>query len=131
MKIATWNVNSIRARLDQITDLLKSNDVDILAIQETKVQDKDFTLETLSELGYECVFYCQKSYNGVAFLAKSEIELLSKNIPCFEDPQCRALAVNVRGITLVNLYVPNGSEIGSEKYNYKIAWLEALKAWLS
>jgi exodeoxyribonuclease-3 len=131
MKIATWNVNSIRARLDQITDWLAANDIDILAIQETKVQDKDFPLDTLSKLGYKCAFYGQKSYNGVALLANSDIELLSKNIPRFEDQQCRALAANINGITLVNLYVPNGSEIGSEKYSYKISWLKALKAWLS
>jgi|TARA_B110000438_G_C15798764_1_gene644076 exodeoxyribonuclease-3 len=131
MKIATWNVNSIRARLDQIIDWLAINDIDILAIQETKVQDKDFPLDTFSELGYNCSFYGQKSYNGVAFLANSNIELLAKNIPSFEDPQCRALAANIGGVTLVNLYVPNGSELGSEKYNYKISWLNALNVWLS
>ena len=117
MKIATWNVNSIRARLDQITDWLAINNIDILAIQETKVQDKDFPLDAFNELGYNCSFYGQKSYNGVAFLANSNIELLANNIPSFEDPQCRALAVNIDGVTLVNLYVPNGSEVGSEKYS--------------
>ena len=129
--IATWNVNSIRARLPHLTSWLEQASPDILGIQETKVQDHDFPFAELQDLGYHTLYCGQKSYNGVALLSKQPATLLATDIPGFADPQRRVLAAQVAGITLLNLYVPNGSEVGSEKYSYKLAWLDALAEWVA
>ena len=129
--IATWNVNSIRARLEHLTRWLQETSPDVVGIQETKVQDPDFPYAEIAALGYEVLFCGQKSYNGVAILSKLTATLLATDLPGFTDPQRRVLAAKVAGITLLNLYVPNGSAVGSEKYNYKLAWLDALGDWVT
>ena len=129
--IATWNVNSIRARLEHLANWLTQTSPDVVGIQETKVQDADFPHAELAALGYHVLFSGQKSYNGVAVLSKQPATLLASTLPGFDDPQRRVLAAKVAGITLVNLYVPNGSAVGSEKYSYKLAWLDALGDWVA
>lgn len=129
--IATWNVNSIRARLEHLTTWLKEAAPDVVGIQETKVQDPDFPRAELEALGYHILYSGQKSYNGVALLSKEPATLLATALPGFDDPQRRVLAARVAGMTLLNLYVPNGSEVGSEKYSYKLAWLDALGDWVA
>ena len=129
--IATWNVNSIRARIAHLTTWLGEAAPDVVGIQETKVQDPDFPMAELEALGYHTLYSGQKSYNGVALLSKEPATLIATELPGFEDPQRRVLAAKVAGITLLNLYVPNGSEVGSEKYAYKLAWLDALADWVT
>ena len=131
MKIASWNVNSIRARLDHLRDWLSTSQVDILALQETKVQDADFPVSEISEMGYNCLFKGQKSYNGVAILSRQKMRLLEVGIPDFEDNQCRLLSASDDNVNIINVYVPNGSAVGSDKFEYKIKWLNALKTWLT
>lgn len=124
MKIASWNVNSLRVRLPQVLEWLKQNPVDVLALQETKIQDPNFPLEEITEAGYQAVFSGQKTYNGVAILAKSEITEPIMDVKNLDDPQRRILAGTVDGIRIINLYVVNGSEVGSEKFQYKLNWLD-------
>ncbi len=130
MKIATWNVNSLRVRLPQVLDWLKTVQPDILALQETKTEDAQFPLEPLQSLGYHVVFSGQKTYNGVALVTRIAPENCITDIPGLEDPQRRILAATLGGSRIVNLYVPNGSEVGSEKYAYKLDWLQKVTAWL-
>lgn len=130
VKFATWNVNSIRARLDHIGRWLTHSAVDVLAVQETKVQDTDFPKEEILGLGYNVLFNGQKSYNGVAVLSREPATEVHTSIPGFDDGQRRVLGVELPTLYLLNLYVPNGSEVGSEKYAYKLEWLDALRAWL-
>jgi exodeoxyribonuclease-3 len=129
--IATWNVNSIRARIEHLTTWLNQASPDVVGIQETKVQDADFPHAELAALGYHILFSGQKSYNGMALLSKQPATLLATELPGFDDAQRRVLAANVAGITLLNLYVPNGSAVGTEKYAYKLAWLDALGDWVA
>lgn len=124
MKIASWNVNSLRVRLPQVLEWLDQNPVDVLALQETKMQDADFPQEEIETAGYQVVFSGQKTYNGVAILAKSEITDLITEVKNLADPQRRILMATVGGVRIVNLYVVNGSEVGSEKFAYKLDWLE-------
>ncbi len=128
--VASWNVNSIRARLDHVLRWLDEHRPDALALQETKVQDDDFPHEAFAELGYECAVVGQKSYNGVAVLSRRPLDVLATALPGFDDPQARVLAVALDDFALLDLYVPNGSAVGSDKYDYKLAWLEALTAWV-
>ncbi|MCB1746549.1 MAG: exodeoxyribonuclease III [Gammaproteobacteria bacterium] len=128
--IATWNVNSIRARLDHVSDWLQANPVDLLALQETKVQDDDFPHQRFAALGYQLACVGQKSYNGVAVLARRPLAVLARQLPGFDDDQARLLAVEHAGMLVVDVYVPNGASVGSDKYAYKLAWLDALAAWL-
>jgi exodeoxyribonuclease III len=138
MKIATWNVNSVRTRLDQVSQWLQTNPVEVLCLQETKVVDDLFPRSTFTDLGYEVYTYGQKSYNGVALLSRSPLTevsmgfgaLLPAAIVGALDDQKRVITGVINGVRVVNLYVPNGSEIGSEKYAYKLAWLKLLKAYL-
>ncbi|MGD1871865.1 MAG: exodeoxyribonuclease III [Mastigocoleus sp.] len=137
MKIATWNVNSIRTRLEQVTNWLGDNSVDVLCLQETKVIDKDFPRSAFEELNYHVYCYGQKSYNGVAMISRQQLQDVTtgfcsvlSNIDTFWDEQKRAIAGKVGDITVVNLYVPNGSAIGSEKYEYKLGWLKILQEYL-
>lgn len=124
LKLATWNVNSLKVRLEQVINWLKLTKVDILALQETKLTDEYFPTNIFSELNYHVVFTGQKSYNGVAIISRYPLEEISLGIPSFEDPQRRVLAATVSDLRLINLYVPNGSELGSEKYAYKLLWLQ-------
>ncbi len=137
MQIATWNVNSIRTRQAQVGDWLAANPVDFLCLQETKVVDADFPRAPFEAAGYALEIWGQKSYNGVAILSRlpaTEIrrgfgEVLGDAAAEF-DAQKRAIAVRVGEFWLVNLYVPNGASVGSDKYDYKLRWLATLQAYL-
>lgn len=126
MKIATWNVNSLRVRLPHVLDWLAAEQPDVLALQETKLTDEQFPTNDIESAGYQCVFSGQKTYNGVAVLARHALHDAVTDLPAFDDPQRRLLAVTCNGIRVVDVYVPNGSEVGSEKYAYKLEWLERL-----
>jgi exodeoxyribonuclease-3 len=130
MKIATWNVNSLRVRLPHVLQWLEAAQPDVLAIQETKTVDEQFPLAELEAAGYSVVFAGQKTYNGVAILSKSLATDVVTDIPDLDDPQRRILAATIDGVRIVNLYVVNGSEVGSDKYAYKLAWLAQVTAWL-
>ncbi|MEX0384962.1 exodeoxyribonuclease III [Spiribacter pallidus] len=130
MKIASWNVNSLNVRLPQVLDWLAQAQPDVLGLQETKLTDEKFPTDAIREAGYEVVHAGQKTYNGVAVLAKAPITDCAFDIPGFEDPQRRVVAATIGGLRLINLYVPNGKAVGSDKYDYKLAWLEHLRGWL-
>lgn len=129
-KVATWNVNSLRVRLPHVLDWLIANQPSVLALQETKVEDKDFPLAAFEEVGYRAVFAGQKTYNGVAILSRTEVEDIVTDNPLFPDPQRRILAVTVQNVRIVNLYVPNGESVGSAKYEYKLQWLQKMADYL-
>ena len=131
MKIASWNVNSIRVRLDQVLDWLAAEQPDILGLQELKMPTEDFPVDAFTELGYECLVNGQKTYNGVALLSKATGVSPQIDIPGFADTQKRAIAATYDDCRVVNLYVPNGQSVGSDKYEYKLNWLTALEHWLS
>ncbi|MBF2075910.1 MAG: exodeoxyribonuclease III [Synechococcales cyanobacterium C42_A2020_086] len=138
MKIATWNVNSIRTRLDHVMTWLTANPVDVLCVQETKVTDQDFPRAALEALGYHVYISGQKSYNGVALLSRNPLQNVSAGFaPVLGaasgepfDEQKRVLSGIHDQMLIVNVYVPNGSEIGSEKYDYKLRWLATLRDYL-
>lgn len=130
MKIATWNVNSLKVRLGHVLEWLDSARPDILVLQEIKQVTEAFPQDHFAEAGYRAVASGQKTYNGVALVSRSASADHVTDFPGFEDPQRRILAATIDGIRVVNLYVPNGSEVGSEKYDYKLGWLHALKGFL-
>lgn len=130
MKIASWNVNSLRVRLPQVLEWLQDNPVDVLALQETKMVNEDFPIEEIKQAGYQVQYSGQKTYNGVAILSKQEgIEVVT-DIPGLEDPQRRILAATVEDVRVLNLYVVNGKEVGSDKYEYKLDWLKKVTAFI-
>jgi exodeoxyribonuclease III len=131
MKIATWNVNSLRVRLPQMLAWLAENPVDVLGVQETKLTDENFPRAEIEAAGYQVAFAGQKTYNGVALLSRQPLEQIQIGIPNFQDEQRRVIAANCGGVRVINLYVPNGQAVGSDKYQYKLIWLEALRSWLS
>lgn len=124
LKLASWNVNSLKVRLEQVLEWLDSSQVDLLALQETKLIDENFPAAAFVEKGYHIVFSGQKTYNGVAVISRQPITDVLKDVPEFIDPQRRVLACTVGGVRLINLYVPNGSTVNSDKYHYKLNWLE-------
>ena len=130
MKIATWNVNSLRVRLPHVLQWLDAAQPDILALQETKTVDEQFPLAALQDAGYQAVFAGQKTYNGVAILSKTVATDVVTDIPDLSDPQRRILAATIAGVRIINLYVVNGAEVGSDKYAYKLDWLAKVTAWL-
>ncbi len=127
MKIASWNVNSLKVRLPQVLEWLASTQPDVLALQETKTVDENFPREEIEAAGYQVVFSGQKTYNGVAILSKSHAEDVVTDLPGLEDPQRRVLFATVGDVRVMDVYVPNGSEVGSDKYAYKLNWLEHLQ----
>ena len=139
MLIATWNVNSIRTRLLQIIDWINQVNPDILCLQETKVMDNNFPIEPFEKLGYSVEVYGQKSYNGVAIISKIKADNIGKgfyncvnsdqNIETFQD-QKRLISADINGIKIINVYVPNGSKLESDKFDYKINWLSCLASFL-
>ena len=132
MKIASWNVNSLNVRLPHLEQWLRGFAPDVVGLQETKLEDHRFPDDALLEAGYRSVFHGQKTYNGVAILARDRsIADVQVAIPGFDDPQARAIAATVGEVRIVNLYVVNGQDVGTEKYAYKLRWLEAVHAWLS
>lgn len=128
MKIASWNVNSLKVRLPQVLAWLEAAQPDVLGIQETKLTDENFPRAAFEEAGWHVVFSGQKTYNGVAIVARTEPTDIVSDIPGLDDPQRRILGATVNGVRIYNLYVPNGSEVGSEKYAYKLDWLEKMTA---
>ncbi len=130
-KIATWNVNSLKVRLPHVLEWMKKADPDVLALQETKSTDDNFPLDLIEEKGYHVKFVGQKTYNGVATISKSPIEVISTQIPNYNDEQKRVLTIRVKDIVILNIYVPNGSEIDSEKYKYKLEWFSKLHSFVN
>lgn len=130
MKIASWNVNSLRVRLPHVLDWLASAQPDILVLQETKMTDDQFPEAAIREAGYEVVFNGQKTYNGVAVISKRPAEDVLFDLPGLDDPQRRIVAARFNDLQVLNLYVVNGSEVGSDKFDYKLDWLEKVTAWV-
>ncbi|WP_028389600.1 exodeoxyribonuclease III [Legionella fairfieldensis] len=130
LKLASWNVNSLKIRLEQVLNWLASSKIDVLALQETKLTDENFPKENFAELGYHLVYAGQKSYNGVAIVSRYPLDDIVTDITDLADPQRRILAATIGGMRLINLYVPNGSEVGAEKYSYKLMWLQKVTAFI-
>ena len=130
MKIATWNVNSLTVRLPQVLDWLQANPVDALCLQETKITDDKFPHAELAAAGYASQWFGQKTYNGVALLTREPSVDVIKNIPGFDDEQARVIAGTVAGVRVIGAYFPNGQAPDSEKFVYKMAWLQALQDWV-
>ena len=132
MKLATWNINSLKVRLPHVLAWLERNPIEVLALQETKLPDERFPESELEAAGYRAVFSGQKTYNGVAILTRlampaSEVAI---GIPNFEDDHKRVIAATVNGMRVVCVYVPNGQSVDSDKYQYKLGWFAALREWL-
>ena len=130
MKVATWNVNSLRVRLPHLIDWLAANAPDVVCLQETKCEDTTFPAAELSAAGYCSVHHGQRTYNGVAILSRQEVAGVCRGIPAFADEQSRVIASDVDGVRIVSVYVPNGQSVGSDKYAYKLRWFDALATWL-
>lgn len=131
MKIASWNVNSLNVRLPHLLQWLENTRPDIVCLQETKLEDAKFPEDALLERGWRSAFAGQKTYNGVAILAREPISDVQVGIPGFDDDQRRVIAASVGGLRVVDLYVVNGQAVGSEKYDYKLRWLDAVHGWLA
>lgn len=131
MRITTWNVNSLRVRMQHLSRWLADHAVDAMALQELKLADEHFPRAEIEALGLHAICYGQKTYNGVAILSRSEATECAMGVPGDGDPQRRVIAASVGPIRLVNVYVPNGQAVGSEKYTYKLAWLERLRGYLA
>lgn len=131
MRIASWNVNSLNVRLPHLEEWLKLRAPDVVALQETKLEDARFPDAVLAGLGYRSVFAGQKTYNGVAILSREAATEVQVGIPGFDDEQRRVIAATVNGVRVVDLYVVNGQDVGTEKYDYKLRWLDAVHGWLS
>jgi exodeoxyribonuclease III len=130
MKIASWNINSLRVRLDHVCEWLAHARPDILGLQETKVRDDDFPADAFAELGYGALYSGQAAYNGVALLARDSAIDIGTELGGFVDEQRRVLAATVGDYRVLNLYVPNGRHVESDKFQYKLRWLEALRRHL-
>ncbi len=130
MILATWNVNSLKVRLPQVINWLQEYQPDVLCLQEIKLQDENFPLKEIEATGYQSIFVGQKTYNGVAILSKTQGCDIVTAIPCFEDVQKRVIAGTYGDVRVICVYVPNGDNIESEKYAYKLRWLPALNEWL-
>lgn len=130
MKLATWNVNSLKVRMPHLVDWLDSAAPDVVCLQELKLEDPKFPRDELAAAGYASAFAGQKTYNGVAILARAPLEDVQIGIPGFADEQRRAIAATVDGLRVVCLYAPNGQAIGSDKYEYKLRWYAALREWI-
>jgi exodeoxyribonuclease-3 len=130
MKIAAWNVNSLKVRLPQLLDFLATRQPDAVCLQETKLTNENFPVAELEAAGYRVVFTGQKTYNGVAIVSRGELSDVQMGIPGFEDEQKRVIAATLDGVRLVCVYCPNGQSLDSDKYPYKLAWFDALAGWL-
>ncbi|HZH57628.1 MAG TPA: exodeoxyribonuclease III, partial [Burkholderiaceae bacterium] len=134
MKLATWNINSLRVRLPQVLDWLAQNPVDALCLQELKLADEHFPLEAFTDIGYHAVWAGQKTYNGVAVISREPGCDTTRNLPGFDDPQQRVIATTLPSpagpLRVISAYCPNGQAVGSDKYEYKLRWFAALHEWL-
>ena len=131
MRFSTWNVNSLRVRIEHLGRWLADNAVDAIALQELKLADEHFPRAEIEALGLHAACYGQKTYNGVAILSRAEPRDIAMGIPGDNDPQRRVIAATIGAVRFVNVYVPNGQAVDSEKYTYKLAWLERLRAYLA
>ncbi|MDX1625435.1 MAG: exodeoxyribonuclease III [Wenzhouxiangellaceae bacterium] len=130
MKIASWNVNSLKVRLDHVLEWLDRHEPDVLGLQETKLTDENFPVEAFSEAGYASVYSGQPTYNGVALLSRVPAEDVVTGVEGFEDPHRRVIAGTFDGVRVINLYVVNGKAVGDEKYHWKLEWLDAVTDWI-
>jgi exodeoxyribonuclease-3 len=131
LSVATWNVNSIRARKERLLAFLARGYPDVVCLQELKVEESAFPFAELHALGYEAVVHGQKTYNGVAILAREmPTDVTTGFDDDVEDPQSRFLVATVRGVRVASAYFPNGGEVGSDKWAYKLAWMKRLRGWL-
>ncbi|MFC4638395.1 exodeoxyribonuclease III [Deinococcus hohokamensis] len=131
MKLATWNVNSLNVRLPQVLAWLDEQQPDVLALQETKLEDHRFPVAELEARGYAAAYTGQKTYNGVALLSRQPLRDVQVDVPGLEDEQRRVVAATVGSVRVVCLYVPNGQTVDSPKYQYKLEWLGAVRDWLA
>ena len=131
MKLATWNVNSLKVRLPHLVDWLAQAQPDIVCLQELKLEDAKFPRAELEAAGYQCAFYGQKTYNGVAILSRAPLLEIAAGIPGFEDEQKRVIAASAGELRVICVYCPNGQAVDSEKYAYKLRWFAALKDYLA
>ena len=131
MKIATWNVNSLKVRLPHLLDWLAEQQPDALCLQELKLEDHNFPRAEIEAAGYHVAFSGQKTYNGVALLSRQPITDVTYGNPLFPDEQKRLISGTIDGIRVISAYMPNGQEVGCDKYDYKLRWLDALAQWLS
>jgi len=130
MKIASWNVNSLNVRLPQVLAWLAAEQPDVLALQETKLVDENFPRAEIEAAGYHAEYAGQKTYNGVALLSRQPAQDVVTGIPGLDDVQRRVLAATFAGVRVINLYVPNGESVESDKYRYKLDWLAKLTGWI-
>ncbi len=130
MKLAAWNINSLKVRLPQLLDFLATRAPDVVCLQETKLTDDNFPVAEIEAAGYQMVFSGQKTYNGVAILSRTPLTDICVGIANFDDELKRVIGATVNGIRVVCVYCPNGQSIDSDKYVYKLAWFDALIAWL-
>lgn len=130
MKLAAWNVNSLKVRLPQLLEWLAAQQPDVVCLQETKLEDHNFPHAAIKAAGYDVAFSGQKTYNGVALLSRLGMTAVHCGNPHYPDPQKRLIAATVNGIRVVCAYIPNGQAIDSDKYVYKLAWLNALETWM-
>lgn len=130
MKLATWNVNSLKVRLPHLLDWMLATQPDVVCLQETKLTDEAFPHEEIAAAGYHVAFSGQKTYNGVAILSRAPMTDVQAGMPGFEDEQKRVLAATIDGVRVVCVYIPNGQSPDSDKYAYKLRWLDALIVWL-
>jgi len=131
LKLATWNVNSLSVRLPQLLEWLAANPVDAIVLQETKLTDDKFPLGEIAAAGYRAQWFGQKTYNGVALLSRDETVDTARNIPGLEDDQARVIAATLGGLRVIGAYFPNGQAPDSDKFVYKMRWLDALRAWVA
>lgn len=130
MKLATWNVNSLAVRLPQLLDWLQANPVDAIVLQETKLTDDKFPAAALLEAGYHAQWFGQKTYNGVALLSRVPVADVVRNLPTYPDEQARVISATVGDVRIIGAYFPNGQAPDSDKFAYKMAWLEGLKSFV-
>jgi exodeoxyribonuclease III len=130
LKLATWNVNSLKVRLPHLLDWLAREPLDAVCLQETKTEDGKFPAGELQAAGYSVIFAGQKTYNGVAILSREAARDVVVGIPGFDDPQKRVIAATLGDLRVVDAYVPNGQSVDSDKYQYKLQWLAAFTRWL-
>ncbi len=131
MRLASWNVNSLKVRLPQLLEWLAEKQPDAVCLQETKLEDSNFPRAEIEATGFKVAFSGQKTYNGVALLSRHDLGDVTCGNPHFPDPQKRLIAATVDGVRVISAYVPNGQAVGSDKYDYKLSWLEALETWLA
>jgi exodeoxyribonuclease-3 len=130
MQLATWNVNSLAVRLPQVLDWLAAHPVDVLALQELKLSDDKFPHQAFAEAGYQTQCFGQKTYNGVALISRQELGGVVRNNPLFADDMARIISANLGDIRVIGAYFPNGQAPGTDKFEYKLEWLKALRAWV-